>query len=139
MYAKITAVAIALSVLTPQGFAQDTMTSASMNGMNDMAGMASHDPEMHQAMMKMDKDMMGAPMTGDPDKDFATMMIPHHQGAIDMARIYLKKAKDPKFRKMAENIVESQEKEIKEMKDHLADLQNASGKSSPAVTNHTQH
>lgn len=62
-------------------------------------------------MAKMNRDM-GMPMTGDADRDFATMMIPHHQGAIDMARVQLQHGKDPKLRKMAQQIINDQEKEI---------------------------
>jgi uncharacterized protein (DUF305 family) len=47
-------------------------------------------------------------------------MIPHHQGAIDMANIELKYGKDETLRAMAKAIVEAQEKEIKEMKDWQA-------------------
>jgi uncharacterized protein (DUF305 family) len=61
-----------------------------------------------------------APLTGDADKDFVMMMIPHHQGAIDMANIELKYGKDETLRAMAKAIVEAQEKEIKEMKDWQA-------------------
>jgi uncharacterized protein (DUF305 family) len=64
--------------------------------------------------------MAGAPLTGDADKDFAMMMIPHHQGAIDMANIELKYGKDETLRAMAKMIVEAQEKEIKEIQDWQA-------------------
>ena len=53
---------------------------------------------------------------GDADKDFASMMIAHHQGAIDMAKIELRFGKDPKLRKMAEKMIKEQEKEIAELK-----------------------
>ena len=71
---------------------------------------------MMAAMDKMSKDMAAAPMTGDADKDFVAMMIPHHQGAIDMARFELANGKDPALRKLAQDVVAAQEKEIAEMK-----------------------
>ncbi|PST23595.1 DUF305 domain-containing protein [Rhizobium sp. JAB6] len=67
------------------------------------------------AMGKMHKDMM-IRYSGDADADFVRGMIPHHQGAIDMAKIELKYGKDPELRKMAEGIITAQEAEIKEMK-----------------------
>ena len=59
---------------------------------------------------------MDAPMTGDPDKDFVTMMLPLHQGAVDMANIELQYGKDPGLRAMAKDIVASQAREIATMK-----------------------
>src|SRR4051794_30351078 len=56
---------------------------------------------MMESMVKMDRGMMTAPMTGDPDWDFVGMMIPHHQGAIDMAKPYLLVGKDPALRRLA--------------------------------------
>nr|WP_292837967.1 DUF305 domain-containing protein [Mesorhizobium sp.] len=71
------------------------------------------------AMDKMHADMMGTAYTGDADADFVRGMIPHHQGAIDMARIVLEHGKDPEIRKLAEAVVTAQEAEIKEMQDWL--------------------
>jgi uncharacterized protein (DUF305 family) len=53
---------------------------------------------------------------GKPDSDFVMMMIPHHQGAIDMAQVELKYGKDPMLRKMAQEIIRSQQAEIDKMK-----------------------
>jgi uncharacterized protein (DUF305 family) len=60
---------------------------------------------MMESMAKMDRDMMTAPMTGDPDHDFAATMIPHHQGAIDMAKPFLLHGKDPALRRLAQEII----------------------------------
>jgi len=69
-------------------------------------------------MAKMSRDM-NAPMTGDADVDFATMMIPHHQGAIDMAKVELEFGKDSELRKLSEAIITAQESEIAFLKGWL--------------------
>ncbi|MBL8696991.1 MAG: DUF305 domain-containing protein [Alphaproteobacteria bacterium] len=68
-----------------------------------------------QANERMHKDM-AIRFTGDADKDFAAGMIPHHQGAIDMAKVVLAHGKDPEIRKLAEDIISAQEKEIAQLK-----------------------
>lgn len=65
-------------------------------------------------------DGMTNALTGDPDVDFMQGMIPHHQGAIDMAEIVLKYGKDPETRKLAEEIIKAQQAEIAFMKGWLA-------------------
>lgn len=72
------------------------------------------------AMKKMHEGMMSVKPTGDADVDFVQGMIPHHQGAIDMAKVVLEKGKDPEIKKLAEGIVKAQESEIKLMNDWLA-------------------
>ena len=70
---------------------------------------------MNESMDGMDKGMKSAPMNGDVDHDFATMMMPHHQGAIDMAKAELAYGKDPVMRRLAEEIIVDQQSEIQAM------------------------
>ena len=77
---------------------------------------------MHEAMTVMDRGMENAPMTGDPDRDFAAMMIPHHQGAIDMAKAELLYGKNPVLRRLAQEIVVTQNSEITVMQTELQKL-----------------
>ncbi|MBS0559448.1 MAG: DUF305 domain-containing protein [Proteobacteria bacterium] len=94
-----------------------SMPSGSMPGMAmPSQGGSAADKAMMDGMATMNRDMSAAPMTGDPDHDFVAMMIPHHQGAIDMAEVVLKYGKDPQIRKLAQDIVAAQKKEIAEMK-----------------------
>ena len=67
---------------------------------------------------RMHKDMDIA-FSGDADVDFIKGMIPHHQGAIDAAKVALQYAKDPEVLKLAEDIATAQESEITFMRDWL--------------------
>ena len=70
---------------------------------------------MGDAMSAMRAGMQNAPHTGDPDRDFVTMMIPHHQGAIDMAKALLLYGDDEQLRRLAQEIIADQESEIQLM------------------------
>ena len=67
---------------------------------------------MHEVMSRMDSDMRAAPMSGSAEHDFVTMMIPHHQAAIDMSAALLAQTKDPELRNLAQSIVTEQATEI---------------------------
>jgi uncharacterized protein (DUF305 family) len=80
---------------------------------------------MSQAMERMHKDMSIA-SSGDPDRDFAAMMIPHHQGAVDMAKAELQFGKNPVLRRLAQGIIVEQLQEIEVMRRELQQLPAAS-------------
>jgi uncharacterized protein (DUF305 family) len=70
------------------------------------------------ANARMHKDM-SVKLTGDADVDFARGMIPHHKGAVDMAKIVLEYGKDPELKKLAQDVIASQQKEIAFMQEWL--------------------
>lgn len=71
--------------------------------------------QMMETMARMETGMSAAATTGDPDRDFVTMMIPHHQGAIDMAKVLLIHGTDPEMRRLAQSIITEQQNEIELM------------------------
>ncbi|MCA0398850.1 MAG: DUF305 domain-containing protein [Bacteroidetes bacterium] len=75
--------------------------------------------EMMTPMQNMSKKMDSMHMTGNPDHDFAEMMIVHHQAAIEMAQTEIDSGKDTTIKKLAKRIIEDQTKEIEEMQQWL--------------------
>ena len=76
---------------------------------------------MAAAMARMHHAMM-VPATGDADRDFAVMMIPHHQGAVEMAEAELRFGRDPVLRRLAQGIIVEQRQEIAVMRQAIAVL-----------------
>jgi uncharacterized protein (DUF305 family) len=104
-----------LAVRSAGGGAQDADASSASKAFLE---------ENSAAMKKMMADM-DVKLTGDVDRDFVAMMAPHHQGAIDMAQTYLKYGKNEQLRRLAQEIIVTQQQEITVM-------QLAVGESAPA-------
>jgi uncharacterized protein (DUF305 family) len=80
------------------------------------------------AMNKMMADMTIKPV-GDVDRDFVAMMVPHHQGAVDMAKAELKYGHNEQLRRLAQEVVKTQQLEIKVMRDAVSDGQPSAAQS----------
>ncbi len=78
--------------------------------------MAPADAAMMQGMAHMHHEMAAAPMTGEPDRDFVAMMLPHHRGAVSMAKVELQYGHDPKMRALARDVIAAQDREIVQMR-----------------------
>jgi uncharacterized protein (DUF305 family) len=90
--------------------------------------------ENSAAMNKMMVDMTVKP-SGDVDRDFVAMMVPHHQGAVDMAKAELKYGHNEQLRRLAQKIIANQQQEIKVMRNAVSDGQSSAAQppQSPAT------
>ena len=95
-------------VSAPEGQVQGATSEPSFIAGNDAA------------MNKMMKDMRVEP-SGDVDRDFVAMMAPHHQGAIDMAQAFLRYGRNEQLRRLAQEIIVTQQQEIVAMRLALAE------------------
>jgi uncharacterized protein (DUF305 family) len=102
---------IAVALILFVSSAASATASMAMNGF---------DGALSQAMDNMDAGMKAAPMDGTSDHDFMTMMIPHHQGAIDMAESELQYGRDKRVQRLAREIIVTQKSEIQVMQLYLA-------------------
>lgn len=116
---RILATTSFLAVVSVSAFAHDT----SLHQQDTVMSPASESPfltENDAAMVKMMKDMAVKP-TGNVNRDFVEMMIPHHQGAIDMAVAYLRYGNNEQLKRLAQEIIVDQQQEITAMRLALGD------------------
>ncbi len=117
LLATATCLALTLPVLAQQhhsGHGQHGAAASMPASPSSKAYQAANDKMHHDMNIKM---------TGDADVDFVQGMIPHHQGAVDMAKIVLQYGSDPEIKKIAQEIISAQEKEIAMFRAWLAKRQ----------------
>jgi uncharacterized protein (DUF305 family) len=103
------AVALSLGAVSVAA-AQDAAPTAAVNGAATPAQQSSEADflaESNAAMKKMMTSMTVKP-TGDVDRDFVAMMVPHHQAAIDMAQVFLRYGHNEQLRRLAQEIIVTQ-------------------------------
>ncbi|GLS38525.1 hypothetical protein GCM10010869_41200 [Mesorhizobium tianshanense] len=108
-----------LTVVSVWAFAQDVPA----HHHETVSGMTDESPFLQEndaAMVKMVNDMAVKP-TGDVNRDFVEMMLPHHQGAIDMAVAYLRYGNNEQLKRIAQEIIVDQQQEIAAMRMALGD------------------
>jgi uncharacterized protein (DUF305 family) len=109
----VSAVALGWFLVTPAGSQHSSLENHTYQAGSQFGRL------MSAAMDKMHDEMAAPPQTGDPDRDFLAMMIPHHAGAVEMARLVLIYGRDPLVRQLAEEIIAGQQAEMVGMRARL--------------------
>lgn len=109
-----------LAVVSVSAFAQDAPGHSHHEAASRLEAESPFLRENDAAMVKMMNAMAVKP-TGDVNRDFAEMMIPHHQGAIDMAVAYLRHGSNEQLKRLAQEIIVAQQQEIAAMRMALGD------------------
>ncbi|KMY86926.1 putative exported protein [Candidatus Paraburkholderia calva] len=120
LLALVTALCGSTAIAQTAASSHDAMSGMKMD---KPAGGESESPST-AAFQAADHSMMSGmsniQYTGAADRDFVAHMIPHHEGAVEIAKVELKYGKDAKLRKLAKDIIAAQDKEIAFMKQWLA-------------------
>lgn len=119
--AAMALLAASAAALSTAALAQPAHNMHDMPAAGKPAGTApGQNVDMKAMMQQMSDASANMPMTGDPDIDFAMMMRIHHLGAVDMAQAELRDGRNPQMRKLAQDIIMAQKKEIAVFEKFLA-------------------
>ena len=103
------------------GLYAETHTHGAHRGEPDWSELVASMDKMHMAMAAIER-------SGDTDVDFVRLMLPHHEGAIEMAKVELLYGKDPQMRRLAQEIITDQQLEIELMQRWLKAHESAQSK-----------